>query len=380
MLIASNISSNAILQKLEDMKCCISALDATQNAIMKKLESMEKAVTLVEEDVTWVRGDVGVVHEILEKIAEHVSMLKPTVAEVEGEPEQRTIEVSAWGSWKDEAHAEDGVRTNTTLMVEDDGVHLFDEEPSHIHGGDDADNAIQETQMFDTSTGMQTNISSSVDEAGCEWWHGNRERTMDFCSPPGKQARRTVVDGELEDGTQQMEMSLELTEDGTQAPGRSVWTAFSSAAREMPAPVFGGGPSDEGWIRSKRGRGTSAEFGGVDSAKMLVEELAGHGNLNLNISPEKVDRANAMQERSRNTTIAARGVGSRGGGRGSGRGTGRVKRPPMVHPRYRSTASPQKPLHPFKFPTAYCSLFMHGWDLDRVGKLICVSLGRLSTC
>lgn len=93
----ANIASNALIEKFEDIKCCISMLDATQNVIVKKLESMEKVVTLVQEDVTWVRGDVGVVHEILEIIAEHVSMLNPTVAEVEGVPEHRSIQVSAWG-------------------------------------------------------------------------------------------------------------------------------------------------------------------------------------------------------------------------------------------------------------------------------------------
>jgi hypothetical protein len=48
--------------------------------------------------MTWVRGDVSVVHEVVEKLSDYVSMLNNTVAIVEEVPEQRSPEVSAWGT------------------------------------------------------------------------------------------------------------------------------------------------------------------------------------------------------------------------------------------------------------------------------------------
>lgn len=53
--------------ELEDMQCCIATLDAIQNIIVDKFAALEKLVTCVQEDIMWVRGDLGVVHEILEK-------------------------------------------------------------------------------------------------------------------------------------------------------------------------------------------------------------------------------------------------------------------------------------------------------------------------
>lgn len=46
------------MERLEEIKTCITALAATQNAILQKMETMEKVVNFVQEDMTWVRGDI----------------------------------------------------------------------------------------------------------------------------------------------------------------------------------------------------------------------------------------------------------------------------------------------------------------------------------
>lgn len=75
-------------ESVEDMRKTIVALNETQPAILDKLVALEKLVSFVQEDTTWVRGDVRVVHEVVEKLADYVSKLSDTVAMVDGVPER----------------------------------------------------------------------------------------------------------------------------------------------------------------------------------------------------------------------------------------------------------------------------------------------------
>lgn len=57
------------MERLEEIKNCIAMLDATHSTIVSKPALLEKVVIDVQEDVTWMRGDVRVVHEVVEKIS-----------------------------------------------------------------------------------------------------------------------------------------------------------------------------------------------------------------------------------------------------------------------------------------------------------------------
>lgn len=136
-----------------------------------------------------------------------------------------------------------------------------------------------------------------------------------------------------------MEMTVDVAEGETQAPGRSIWEEFTSTVRDMPAKVLGGGDRDEPWMRAKRGRESTTDFGGVEHVGTGADPLAGHGCLNLNLSPDKLGGSESMGGRGSSIAPKGRGMGGRGRGRACGRGAGRGKRPPPVQPRYTSTAS-----------------------------------------
>ena len=63
----------------------------------------------MQGDMTWVREDLGVVHEVMEKIAEHMSMMGQNPNDGEGAMEQGPGEESPWGAWRELAtNKEDG--------------------------------------------------------------------------------------------------------------------------------------------------------------------------------------------------------------------------------------------------------------------------------
>ena len=327
--IAQNVRADAGADVMQDIKRYMANMEATATYIVEKLASLEKAVMAAQEDMVWVRADQTVVHEVVENLVEHVSTLNPTVVEVEGVAKGDASPVCAWGNWEQPAHAKEGDPADS--MGAGRGSH-----ETYV-----LDTEIQETQAMDMNPTLDGNITSLADEDGVAEWYENRAGSPACWSPKGTQPRRQEADDPVEDGCEQMEMTLAGPEVGTVAPGGLVWEAFKSTMRDMQAPVHGGRDDNGGWIRSKRGREGTSELGAVKNVGPTVEAMASHANLNLNLSPENLTSHDAMQGKGSNVAQAARGTGSRGRGRGSGRGTGRVKRPPPVNPRYRSMASAQ---------------------------------------
>ena len=327
------------VERLADIKSCIATMDANQNAIVSQLASLEKVVMAVREDMTWVREDVRVVHEVVEKMADYVSMINNTVVEVEGVQTHRTPEVSPWGKWPVEPRAEEHVILDIPGVAEDDRVDLGHEEPSHINVPRSADSLVFETQMFDGNTSTDGYMESTEEEGAGGGWRLNLEGAFGVSPPSRKQARRRDEEDAQEPDYHQMEMTLDGTQTETQAPGPSLWSDSTNAVTDMPAPVFGGGANSDGWIASKRGRGSWSNYGARDTAETRGEEVLGHGNLNLNVTPPNLEVVEVVSGRGRASAITETATGSRGGGRGLGRGAGRAKGPPLVQPRYRSTAS-----------------------------------------
>ena len=352
----------AWMESLEEIKSCIAKLDATQRTLVNQLASLEKVVFAGQEDITWVRDDVRVVHEVVDKLSETGSMAQKTVADVAEVPSHSSPDLPAWGWRLDAATTEPHGMPDTTEFGEEDRVDLGDEEPSHIHAAHWEDSEIQETQLPDRNTGMETHMHdrySGMDGTGksiagqgarhSQHNHVTNERGMG--PPPGKQARRHDDADALEYGTTQIVMTVDGTLPGTQAQGHKMWADFATAMRGIEAPALGGGSSSASWVLKKRGRGSEAEQGASDIAETRPEDCAPHGNLNLNMSPEGLD-GREMIVASAHAATGSRGdgremivasahaaTGSRGVGRGSGRGTGRVRRLPQVEPRFRSSAS-----------------------------------------
>lgn len=334
-----NNDGAAWVDRVEDMQCSIAALDATQNVIVDKLAALEKLVTCVHEDMTWVRGDMLVVHEIVEKLAEYVSTLSNNGTTAEGVPEQRSPSVSPWGTWKDDAHGKAVEGAETTRIAEDEGNHMEDEDHSDMQVGRDADSAIRETQMFDINNSMHGNITSLAEEGDGFERYENRERGRIISPRRGQKTRRDEEEDAIDLGSDQMEMTMGGTQSGTEGPGRSIWTEFASTMKDIRGPVVGGGETSEGWVQSKRGRGSTTERGGRESTETLAPQMSSRSSLNLNDPPDNVGRGDGMSGRGLNAASIGRGSCGRAGGRASGRGAGRGKRPPPVQPRYRSMAS-----------------------------------------
>ena len=349
MDVPANNNAQRGLYSLEDMKTSFAALETGQNVIVQKLAGLEKLLSTVGEDVSWVRGDVGVLHEVVEKLADYVSKFSNTVAVVDGVPEQPSPPMSAWGTWRSEEHAKEGERAGRTTFVEERALEV-EEERSHTPMYEDADSSILETQMFDVNTDMHTSIISLADEGEHGAWYKDHEGRPAVTPPPANQTGVELQDDAVEAGCTQMELTTDGLQTGTQAPGGYIWSLFTSTIRGLPAPVVGEGKTSEGWVQSKRGRASGSEVAGKERMQSMSTNSEEHTNFNLNLSPENVERMDSMQGRGINVAGSGRGWGSRGGGRGAARGTGRVKRPPVVQPRYRSKA---------RFPTQHPRF--HAW-------------------
>ena len=66
---------------INDIKCALASVDATQVIIVNKLEMLERAMVTVREDTSWVRGDMVAVHAIVDNLSEEMCMLGNTVRE-----------------------------------------------------------------------------------------------------------------------------------------------------------------------------------------------------------------------------------------------------------------------------------------------------------
>jgi hypothetical protein len=337
--IQTKVAGNPWSDTMGDIKRCIAAVDASQKAIVDKLAKLEKLVTGVQDDVTWVRSDVGAVHDIVDNLADHVSMFKNTVAVVEGLPKQLSPDVSAWGQWGAKSLALERAVADSMDIAEDDMAQLGEEEPKLVNAGYGPQSAIEETQLFDMNTAMPAIPTSQGEEDGSEGWFPKAGTSRGYESPIRYQNVGADEEETQDIGSHQMELAFQCTQTGTQAPGPSMWSDRTTTVTDNQSPGYVGGHNSPGCVRSKRARASSSGVGHLDITDTRAEELAHHGDLNLNLSPDRTGATEDSQGMRGNDARPARGPGSRGGGRGGGRSGGRGKRPPPVQPRYHTTAS-----------------------------------------
>lgn len=95
----------------------------------------------------------------------------------------------------------------------------------------------------------------------------------------------------------EMEVSLDDTKTQTQALGWLMWADFSTAVRDMPKLAFVDGDTEERWVRSKWARVSYTKYAGCTRGLVKDGKPAGHGNLNLNVSPKQPYRGNDMRGR-----------------------------------------------------------------------------------
>ena len=332
-------------KSLEGMKLSLASMDATQRSIVDKLSALEKVVNAVLEDTSWVRGDVRVVHEVVAKLSDHVSVLSNTVATVEGVLEEKSPPASAWGSWKESAPApkpgstQPPSGTQPHSIGEDDEEPAGDEERTLLHTGTDGYTAIQETQMYENNISMQRNTMSPPEETEDGGWDKTLYTGRTLSLPTESQPAGDDEDWRVLAASTQVEMTIDCTQSATQAPGRSIWTNLVTTVRDMAGSLQPGENSSEGWVQSKRGRASIGEDGTESNVENMVQNMTGHTNLNLNLSPENSDMRHTVRGSGQNSGTRGRGAGSRGGGRGGGRGAGRGKKPPLVQPRYTTKVS-----------------------------------------
>ena len=189
----ANSAKVAWVDRLESTKGYI----ATQKEIVAKLESLEKAVVSVQEDMASLRAEVRVVHEVVEQLAKHVSLLTNTVTNVDEVPTHRSPDQSAWGQWQGGPANDEGILN--TEIAENDRVDMGREEPSHIHRDHCANNTVRETQEFDRCTSMPGLGANMAEESGGEGCYKN----------PGKQRARCKDDDMVDLGSHQVEMTFD---------------------------------------------------------------------------------------------------------------------------------------------------------------------------
>jgi hypothetical protein len=93
--------TDVVSDTLSNINCAIAAMGDAQHDIMQKLDIIEKGIRNMQGDMTWVREDLGVVHEVMEKIAEHVSGFEKNANEDDGPRDDVDLRGSPWGSWID---------------------------------------------------------------------------------------------------------------------------------------------------------------------------------------------------------------------------------------------------------------------------------------
>ena len=331
--------------------------------ILKTLASLTDAIATLQGDMSWVREDLGVVHEVMENIAEHVSTMGRSGPEPDGVLQCAALEGTTWCTWRGEGSGDEHGNEHMTTSDQRGKKHAREENANPVLGGDAAATSILETEEPYMDEGMQLNIATSAEEGDtCDWYNeGNTSPAM--WSPPGKQ--RGPLDVEevdtQDEETQDMHMSIKCTQGAPREGPVSLWAGFESTVRLVAADAEDGG---SGWVASRRERGGSGEYGPDAGPQIGTSEGRQHATFNLNFSPGRVRVAHAMHGRGESAAGKNSVVNTGGQMRGRGRGNARVRRPPAVDPRYHSTASTQT-----SRPTATCVLLLSFVSMEEHGEV-----------
>ena len=91
------------------------------------------------------REDLGVMHEVMENIAEHVSTMGTNAREVDGVREEGALEATTWCTWKGEASAGEHGDEHMNTSEHRGKKHAREEKANPVFGGHAAASSILET-------------------------------------------------------------------------------------------------------------------------------------------------------------------------------------------------------------------------------------------
>ena len=94
-------AEEAVLHEWKAISSGIAAIEATQHAIMEKCTSMDNVIATWQADMNWVREDMRVVHEAVERVEEHVCGRTNVTDAGRDHLEGACGSPSPWGSWGD---------------------------------------------------------------------------------------------------------------------------------------------------------------------------------------------------------------------------------------------------------------------------------------
>jgi hypothetical protein len=270
---------------------------------------LEKVVLAMQVDTTWVREDLRIVHEVVENLADATAELARVAAETKADGGKRSPSPSPWGPWPEYGGAEEADKARINDMIEEERVHLGEEEPSHIQRTGVALTAIEETQMFDMNVGVEPNMTGLFDEDGDGGWHEKQGLMQATSLPTGKQTRARDVEDDVDCRLQLTAATPVETRLRPHREGDFMWDDFRTAMRDVPSSDKAGVDAHIGWVSSKRVRGSPKVNRLGDKARLPESGKGVHGSLNLNLSLEGVGGEGGNTEMSeRGTATGGRGV------------------------------------------------------------------------
>lgn len=272
---------------MKTLQASIEAINVVQAVVKDKLASLEKVVLTVQFDMTWVRGDMRGVHNVMEKLVDHVCELRDATVEVERLREQVQANDGAQQTYKGKGHMEGSLESPNArsghgeLGGRDDYEQSPD--PTYYEPG----SYIEETQRLDNNVEMHINYGSPTEEDKVDDYGYVREASLGLCSPPRKQTKNHIGAEDVLDLSQRMEMSCPNTQPRTTASGQSMWKDFVAAVRDWPTPTRAMNGSGSGRVSAKRGRRSTQDCSQERLTQGKESQMREHATLNLNLSPDK---------------------------------------------------------------------------------------------
>ena len=324
---------------LSHLNAAIAALSKGQAIMVEKLTLLEKIVGTVQFDMTWVRDDMKGVHHVMEEMSNHVCDIRAASTEVERAKEQVSVDANPTEAWEGPGHTEEFRKAPSASNSHGEQTRGHDVMPYCNNGRIDIDSYIEETEALENHVETHMNRMSSVELVRERQWGHEREAVRELWSPPCTQARVSIEDEPLEEESQRIELSCSSSQLHTPVQGDSMWSDFTAAVKDWPAPIATGHTQEEGWVSTKKGRWDTIDYGKVSARTAMAQVLEGHGGLNLNLSPD-THGLPATAWMSGDIAPSNCNVGaSKNVGKETARGSIRTKRPPAVEPRYHTPVS-----------------------------------------
>ena len=311
----------------------IATFSRGQSILIEKLTLLEKVVGTVQFDMTWVRDDMKAVHQVMERIAGNVCDLREGVPKVDMPREQVSVHAyppRVWKGKEQETYIAKPPSASTSRgdpHCGDDGLAGGSVENIDIVHDDD------ETQDLIRIGDVQFKNIAATGDARRDWGYA-REASPPLRLTQWPQTRVIIEMEPLQEESQQIEMSCQSAQLPTPAADRSMWSDFTAAVRDWPAPTEPAAALQEGWVRSKKGNWDITDYGKGLPETGNAPEAEEHVQVNLNFVPERL--AGTATTWGEGAMAPTDGIleASKKGPNGMGRGAGRGRGLPAVQPRF----------------------------------------------